>query len=275
MAQPWQQGQPGFQYPMQTGMPPNFQQQQQSGFGGGLQPQAAGFPSQRPGGFPMQQTGFQQPQQTGFQQPQQTGFQGGNLGFQQPGFQGAVSGFQRAAPQPPPVPPIPNRFQGQTQSQLQPAQTGAPMFNSGLQQPQRSFLSNSPGPLVPQQTGFGGLVPQMTGFVDPRLQLMAGTFMPANISAPFNPAGLPQFAPQPQQGFNLQQSIQQHNQNQRGNAAPKIPWALSRNEKKQYDQIFRAWDTNGSGFINGDTALQVFGQSGLEKNDLARIWSVF
>ena len=43
-------------------------------------------------------------------------------------------------------------------------------------------------------------------------------------------------------------------------------------EKKQYDKIFRAWDTSSSGFISGETALQVFGQSGLGKNDLALIW---
>lgn len=55
---------------------------------------------------------------------------------------------------------------------------------------------------------------------------------------------------------------------------PKNSWALSKAEKKQYDQIFRAWDAQGTGFINGQTALEVFGQSSLERNDLARIWSV-
>lgn len=94
--------------------------------------------------------------------------------------------------------------------------------------------------------------------------------MPANV--PYSAAGLPQFA-QSQQSLNLPQSIQQINQSQ-GTVAPKIPWALSKAEKKQYDQIFRAWDTAGSGFITGETALRVFGQSGLDKNDLARVWYV-
>jgi hypothetical protein len=116
----------------------------------------------------------------------------------------------------------------------------------------------------------------MTGFVDPRLQMMGSTFMPANLSAPYAPSGVPQFAgaPQQQQGLSLQQSFQQHNQAQRGSTAPKVPWALTKAERKQYDQIFRAWDTHGTGFISGETALQVFGQSGLEKNDMARIWCV-
>ncbi|KIJ32426.1 hypothetical protein M422DRAFT_265756, partial [Sphaerobolus stellatus SS14] len=121
----------------------------------------------------------------------------------------------------------------------------------------------------------GGLVPQVTGFVDPRLQLLGNTFLPANLSAPYAPSGAPQFAQQPQQaGQNLQQSIQQHNQSQRGSSNARVPWAITKAEKKQYDNIFRAWDAKGTGFINGDTALQVFGQSGLDKNDLARIWSL-
>ena len=117
----------------------------------------------------------------------------------------------------------------------------------------------------------------MTGFVDPRLQMMGSTFMPANLSAPYAPSGAPQFAgaPQQQQGLSLQQSFQQHNQTQRGSAAPRVPWALSKAERKQYDQIFRAWDTQGTGFIGGETALQVFGQSGLDRDDMRRIWFVF
>jgi hypothetical protein len=115
----------------------------------------------------------------------------------------------------------------------------------------------------------------MTGFVDPRLQMMQSTFMPANISAPYSAGGLPQLQQQQQQGgLSLQQSFEQHNQAQRGTAAPKIPWALSKAEKKNYDQIFRAWDAQSTGFISGQTALEVFGQSGLDKNDLARIWCV-
>ncbi|THG95777.1 hypothetical protein EW026_g5934 [Hermanssonia centrifuga] len=89
---------------------------------------------------------------------------------------------------------------------------------------------------------------------------------------PYNPAGAPQL--QQPQGISLQQSFQQHNQTQRGTAAPRVPWALSKAEKKSYDQIFRAWDARGEGFISGQTALEVFGQSGIDKNDLAKIWAL-
>lgn len=93
--------------------------------------------------------------------------------------------------------------------------------------------------------------------------------MPVN-NASFD-GGAPQLAT-PQ--FNLQQSIQQHNQSQRGTATMQMPWALSKSEKKQYNDIFRSWDAQNTGFISGQTALEVFGASGLPKEDLARIWCV-
>ncbi|KAF9481352.1 hypothetical protein BDN70DRAFT_912316 [Pholiota conissans] len=289
MAQ-WGQGQQqGFQYPMQTGFPagnpqfqqnpqfvpqnpqfqqqnPTFQQQpqfQQGGLGapngGGLIPQQTGFPGQRPQGFQQpQQTGF--PGGSGFVQPQATGFPGGN--------------FQQNRPAPPPVPPIPSQFQ-------QPAQPPSFLSLPPPQQPGR-LLSASPGfagggGLLPQPTGFGGrpaqapLVPQMTGFVDPRIMMMTQTFMPTNTSAPYGPGGVPQL---PQQQQNLVTSIQELNQTQRGTTQQQIPWALSKAEKKNYNNIFRSWDAQNTGFINGTTALEVFGASGLPKDDLARIWTL-
>ena len=136
--------------------------------------------------------------------------------------------------------------------------------------------------LLSQPTRFAGrapasLVPQVTGFVDPRLQMMSNSFMPANVSSPYTSEGTAQLAALPQQqlsGLSLEQSFQQHDQTHGRGTAPKIPWALSNAEKKQYDQIFRVWDAQGTGFISGQTALEVFGQSGLDRNDLARIWSV-
>ncbi|TFK45949.1 hypothetical protein OE88DRAFT_1639082 [Heliocybe sulcata] len=277
-----QWGQPGFQYPMQTGMNPQVQQGYQQG---GLAPQPTGFPGQRPGGFLQpQQTGF--PGAQGFQQPQQTGFPGAQ-GYQQPqqtGFQGMGSGFQQQRPPVPPVPPLPSQFQ-----------QGPGFMGQQQSQPQSRFMSPS---LQPQATGFPGagsmtglgrgvgaggmpppaapLMPQMTGYMDPRLQMMSSTFMPVNPAAPYGAGGVPQLPPQPQQlgAPSLQQSIQQFNEETKGSAAPKLPWALSKAEKKSYDQMFRAWDTKGTGFIDGQTAREIFGQSGLDNNDLARIWTL-
>lgn len=262
---------------------------QQSGFqpggiGGGFIPQQpTGFQGARP------QQPFQQPQQTGFQQtfsgfqqPQQTGFPPTGPAFlqaQPTGFQGAGNFTQQSRLPPPPVPPIPTQFQQQPQSQLH-QQTGFlnPQANR-FGGPSPLGFGGTPG-IAPQPTGFPGrapapLVPQVTGYVDPRLQMMSSSFMPANISAPYGVGGNPQLPAPPQQqlgGLSLQQSFQQHNQARGIGSAPKVPWALSKAEKKQYDQIFRSWDAQGTGFISGQTALEVFGQSGLDKNDLARIW---
>lgn len=57
-----------------------------------------------------------------------------------------------------------------------------------------------------------------------------------------------------------------------GNA--NIPWAITKGEKKLYDETFRAWDGMGKGYISGAQALEIFGQSGLPKPDLERVWTL-
>ncbi|KAG8833257.1 hypothetical protein FRC17_011032 [Serendipita sp. 399] len=251
MAQQWGQGASGFQYPMQTGMP--FQQQQ-------MAPQPTGYPIlqqplQQRAQFPtlqVQPTGYPQAQ---FQQPQPTGYPQ----FQRPTLTGAPQmGFQSPAANVPPVPPLPSGLGGQLQA--------------------NRFLSPSPGPsafsqgLSASPTGYqppaAPLVAQPTGYVDPRLLMMGTTFMPTD-GGNFHAGGIAQYG-----GASLQQSIAQHNQDKRGSSTQRIPWALSKQERKQYDQIFRAWDVNGTGFLDGQKALDVFGASGLDKNDLAKIWAL-
>ena len=265
MSQQWGAGQPGYQYPMQTGFPGAPGQFQQQGFNA---PQPTGFPGQ-------QRPGFQQAQPTGFAGQNITGFQP-----QQTGFQPGMTGLQVQIPPVPPVPPLPSSI---TASGFRPAPQ-PPMQGGPPPIPQRSYLPTSPAPsgfgsggIVPQVTGFPGagpLVPQVTGYMDPRLQMMSTTFMPANPAMPYA-GGVPQFNTQALQNQGgLVQSIQQYNQD-RGNPAQRMSWALTKAEKKNYDQIFRAWDVQNTGFISGQMALEVFGQSGLEKNDLARIWYGF
>lgn len=53
-----------------------------------------------------------------------------------------------------------------------------------------------------------------------------------------------------------------------------VPWAVTKDEKKIYDQLFRAWDGLNKGFIGGDVAIEVMGQSGLPKVDLEKIWTL-
>jgi hypothetical protein len=232
----------GQQYGQQYGqLPPQytgqnqFLQGQPTGFPQGVQPQAAGFNQQ----FGPRLT----PNVTGYP----TGY--GGVGA------GAV----------PPVPPMPSAFAGQ-QQRFAPQSTG---MLAPQQQPQqfqqRNFLSPSPGPLLGQPTGIGG------NFGAQSLPNFANNALPSNFLSSFMPShqqlqpGAVQFS-QPA----LNQSFQQPQQPQ--NAPPKIPWALTAEERKSYDQIFRAWDQQGTGFISGSMAKEVFGQSGLDRNDLMSVW---
>ncbi|KAF9351243.1 actin organization and endocytosis protein [Mortierella sp. AD094] len=75
---------------------------------------------------------------------------------------------------------------------------------------------------------------------------------------------------QQQYGQMLMQQQQQQYQYQ-----PARPgWAVSREEKAQYDRIFSAWDPDHSGFLSGERALEIFGSSGLPQNDLSHIWAL-
>lgn len=87
---------------------------------------------------------------------------------------------------------------------------------------------------------------------------------------PFSSSGAPQFSQAPSQHLpNTFQSLLS-NPNVK---TPKVPWTLTKQEKKDYDQIFRAWE-KGDGFISGETAREVFGQSGLGQDDLMKIWNL-
>lgn len=175
------------------------------------------------------------PQATGFQQPQQTG-------YQQP-----------------------------MQTGLQPQATG---FQGGM--PQAQGYTGPRPPMPPMPTGFGqnsGLSPQQTGYPIAPLNAQP-TGRPGQwglVNAPAS--GLPnlqamqqQMMPQPgrESGFTTQ--------GLRGNAT--VPWAVTKDEKKIYDDMFRAWDGFGKGYITGSQAIEIFGQSGLDKPDLERIWTL-
>jgi hypothetical protein len=188
-----------------------------------------------------QPTGFG-PQATGLQ-PNQASFLGPNAAL---------------APQP-------TGFPGQSQQQYLQTQPTGLMTN-----PQATGYSGPRPPLPPMPTGFGsnlssaptgGLVAQPTG--------IPGQWGFVNAPA----SGLPniealkqQLMPQPgrEGGFTTAGLS--------GNAS--IPWAITKEEKKIYDDLFRAWDGFHKGFIGGDTAIEIMGQSGLNRQDLERIWTL-
>ncbi|KAK8124793.1 uncharacterized protein PG998_000552 [Apiospora kogelbergensis] len=150
--------------------------------------------------------------------------------------------------------PQPTGFLGQNQG-MQPQPTGMQPQQTGYQS-----MNN------PQPTGYNGPLPPMppmpTGF--------AGQWGLVNGPA----GGLPnmdalQARMMPQQGREQQDYT---TTGLAGNAV--IPWAITKDEKRRYDEIFRAWDGLHKGYVTGDQAIEIMGQSGLEKPDLERIWTL-
>ncbi|KAF2141786.1 uncharacterized protein K452DRAFT_308847 [Aplosporella prunicola CBS 121167] len=186
-----------------------------------------------------------------------------------------------------------------------------PMIQQPQPQPSNSQLLSSLAPqptgMAPQMTGFGGqsgfqpqqtgLQPQPTGFgMQPQatgLRPMQTGLQPQptgfGMAAPLNaqPTGMPGqwgLVNTPATGLPNIQSLQQQMMPQpgreagfsaaglRGNAT--VPWAVTKDEKKIYDDLFKAWDGFGKGFVTGEQAIEIFGQSGLEKTDLEKIWTL-
>jgi hypothetical protein len=175
-----------------------------------------------------------------------------------------------------------------------------PSNSSILQQQMTGFPGQQPGfmgqqGLQPQATGFPGTSPQATGYTGPRPPMppMPTGFGPnagAGMMAPLNaqPTGRPgqwglvntpasglpnidalQARMMPQQG---REQGGYTTQGLQGNAV--IPWAITKDEKHRYDSLFKAWDGLNKGYIGGDVAIEIFGQSGLDKPDLERIWTL-
>ncbi|KAL2068623.1 hypothetical protein VTL71DRAFT_14960 [Oculimacula yallundae] len=189
-------------------------------------------------GFPTQQNNFSGGfgQQGGFQQPMQTGF-GQNQGMQanQTGFQSMANPSATGYTGPrPPMPPMPTGYSSQG---LSPAQTGM----GGMVAPLNSQPTGRPGQWGLVNAPASGL---------PNIDLLQSRMMPqqGREQGSFTTSGL------------------------QGNAV--IPWAVTKDEKTRYDSVFKAWDGFNKGFIGGDVAIEVFGQSGLEKNDMERVWTL-
>ena len=176
------------------------------------------------------------------------------------------------------VPPQPTGFQQpQTTGFQQPQPTGFPPQNTGFQQLQMTGMQPTP-----QATGYSG--PR-----SPMPPIPAG--LAANYSAelPLNaqPTGIPGqwgLVNAPASGLPNIDALQQRMMPQPGreggyttaglSGSATVPWAVTKDEKKIYDQLFKAWDGFNKGFIGGDVAIEVMGQSGLEKSDLEKIWTL-
>lgn len=151
-----------------------------------------------------------------------------------------------------------------------------------------------------QPTGFLGMNAQPTGYSGPRPPMppmptgygpnLSPSGGPGGMVAPLNaqPTGRPgqwglvntpatglpnidllQARMMPQQG---REQGSYTTAGLQGNAV--IPWAITKDEKQRYDSLFRAWDGLNKGYIGGDQAIEIFGQSGLNKPDLEQVWTL-
>ncbi|KAI9717504.1 MAG: hypothetical protein M1812_004645 [Candelaria pacifica] len=209
---------------------------------------------------------------------------------------------QNAASPPAPRQPQPQQASNsQLLSQLTSQPTGFQVQQGGFQ-PQTAGFQPQPTGFQPQQTGFQSLhnqyqqSPQPTGYTGPRPPMPPmPTGMGPGLSpnqtglAPLNaqPTGVPGqwgLVNAPASGLPNMDTLQQRMMPQQGREGgfttaglagkATVPWAVTKDEKKIYDQLFKAWDGFNKGFIGGDVALEVFGQSGLAKPELERIWTL-
>ncbi|KAK2592970.1 actin organization and endocytosis protein [Conoideocrella luteorostrata] len=185
--------------------------------------------------------------------------------------------------------PIAQQAQPSNAQLLQSQMTGFPGQATGF--------GGQPQGVQAQQTAFHGMQnPQPTGYQGPRPPMPP---MPAGfghgpneggMAAPLNaqPTGRPGqwgLVNAPASGLPNIDALQARMMPQQGREAGSfttqglqgsaiIPWAITKEEKTRYDSLFRAWDGFGKGYIGGDQALEIFGQSGLEKPDLERVWTL-
>lgn len=149
----------------------------------------------------------------------------------------------------------------------------APMMGQPTGMPPMMGQPTGMNPMMGQPTGIS-MATQMTGaFSDPRMRLMYTQFLPA--AQPYSGVPVPsnmnfhQASLQPDQFQNKLQTISTQQPNK---AKGGIPWSMSKEERKSYDNIFRAWDAKKTGWISGDVARELFGQSGLSREQLLQIW---
>jgi actin cytoskeleton-regulatory complex protein PAN1 len=158
------------------------------------------------------------------------------------------------------------------QSGPMPQPTGIQAQPTGFGMPQAMGYSGPRPPMPPMPAGFGSnLTPTQTGLAPLNSQPTGVPGQWGLVNAPAT--GLPniealhqRMMPQPgREGGYTTAGL-------RGNAT--VPWAVTKDEKKLYDDLFKAWDGFGKGYISGDQAIEIFGQSGLPKTELEKVWTL-
>ncbi|RMZ79149.1 hypothetical protein DV738_g3516, partial [Chaetothyriales sp. CBS 135597] len=190
----------------------------------------------------------------------------------------------------PPAPQAPRPQQASNQqllSQLTSQPTGfynqAMGIQSGLQPQATGFPAQQPAGFQNQ--------PAATGYTGPRPPLppMPTGFGQAPSASPLQamPTGLPGqwgYVNAPASGLPNIDALKQRLMPQAGReggfttaglaGTAQVPWAVTKDEKRIYDELFKAWDGFNKGVIAGHVAIELMGQSGLERKDLEAIWTL-
>lgn len=176
------------------------------------------------------------------------------------------------------IPPQPTGFQNQLGA-FGPQPTALGQQQSIYQQnPQAAGYSGPLPPMPPIPSGYGvNLSPAQTGG-QPGAQVFPLNAQPTGVPGQWGLVNTPA------SGLPNIEALQQRMMPQPGReggyttaglaGSAKVPWAVTKDEKKIYDQLFKAWDGLNKGFIGGDVAIEVMGQSGLPKSDLEKIWTL-
>ena len=204
-----------------------------------------------------------------------------------------ASFVQRPSAPPPPPPQIAAAATGSTPQMMTPMNSMRPMMGqmTGMSPMMGQPTGMSPmmgqptgmSPMMGQPTGMPPMMAQMTGLpmtpqmtgasADPSMRLMYTQFLPA--AQPYSGMPTPSnmnFNQNSLQPAQFQSKLQSLTQIQAGPAKKSLSWAMSKEERKSYDNIFRAWDSKRTGWISGDVARELFSQSGLSREQLLQIW---
>ena len=202
--------------------------------------------------------------------------------------------------------PQPQTPHAQLLTQLSVQPTGfesryVPPQYTGLQQPHSSVLNNyrtQPSSLQqPQQSGLqqSAISAGYSDYTTPKLpiptvpgphqmQSQSSGFVHSSNAQPTGGPGRWGLVNAPASGLPNIDALQQRMMPQPGresgyntmglSGSAIVPWAVTKDEKRIYDELFKEWDGLNKGYLGGDVAIEAMSRSGLEKLDLERIWTL-
>ncbi|KAJ3209188.1 hypothetical protein HDU82_001239, partial [Entophlyctis luteolus] len=107
-----------------------------------------------------------------------------------------------------------------------------------------------------------------------RAAVLAGTTPTASSDRQSTVPQLQMQHQQPQPGRGPAPAVPQSFSGGFGSTREDTTWAISPQEKAEYDAVFRTWDPSNTGYISGDRARQIFMQSNLHEDILGHIWNL-